>query len=93
MLQQPDPKDFVIASGLTHSVRELCEVAFGHAELGWTEHVVTDERFFRPAEVDLLVGDASRARVELGWEPSTTFEELVTTMVDHDLASLRPAAG
>ena len=91
MLQQPEPRDFVIASGITHSVRELCEVAFGHAGLDWRDHVVTDERLFRPAEVDLLVGDASRARAELDWQPSTSFEALVTTMVDHDLASLKPA--
>ena len=91
MLQQPEPRDYVIASGITHSVRELCEVAFGHAGLDWRDHVRTDERLFRPAEVDLLVGDATRARTELPWRPSTSFEDLVTTMVDHDLATLRSA--
>jgi GDPmannose 4,6-dehydratase len=91
MLQQPEPHDFVVASGTTHSVRELCDVAFRRADLDWQEHVVTDEQFFRPAEVDLLVGDASRAHAALGWQPSTTFDELVTKMVDHDLAAFRPA--
>jgi GDPmannose 4,6-dehydratase len=90
MLQQPEPQDFVIATGETHSVREFCEVAFAHVGLDYRDHVVVDERFYRPAEVDLLVGDASKARAELGWKPRTTFGELVTMMVDADLAQLPP---
>ena len=89
MLQQPEPRDYVVASGKTHSVRELCELAFAHAGLDWEKHVVIDERFYRPAEVDLLVGDATKARTELGWSPSTSFEGLVRLMVDHDLANRR----
>ena len=67
MLQLDRPGDFVVASGETHSIRELCEVAFGHVGLDWTDHVVVDKRFYRPAEVDLLIGDASHARAVLGW--------------------------
>src|ERR687891_911182 len=88
MLQQDQPDDYVIASGETHSVRELCQIAFDRAGIDWEKHVVIDERFFRPAEVDLLVGDASKARKVLGWRPRTTFEELVNLMVDADLALL-----
>ena len=86
MLQLDRPGEFVVASGETHSIRELCEVAFGHVGLDWRDHVVQDERYYRPAEVDLLVGDASRAAAELGWHPRTSFEDLVRTMVDADLA-------
>jgi GDPmannose 4,6-dehydratase len=86
MLQLDRPGEFVVASGETHSIRELCEVAFGHVGLDWRDHVVQDERYYRPAEVDLLVGDASRAAAELGWRPRTSFEDLVRTMVDADLA-------
>ncbi|MFP3900412.1 MAG: GDP-mannose 4,6-dehydratase [Acidimicrobiia bacterium] len=89
MLQLDEPGDFVVASGETHSIRELCEVAFGHVGLDWRQHVVTDERFHRPAEVDLLVGDASRAIAALRWTPRTGFEDLVCTMVDADIARLR----
>ena len=85
MLQQPLPGDFVVATGETHSVREFCELAFGHVDLAWQDHVSIDERFFRPAEVDLLVGDATKAREVLGWVPRTTFAELVRSMVDADL--------
>ena len=88
MLQQPEPRDYVVASGNTHSVRELCELAFARAGLDWQKHVVVDERFYRPAEVDLLVGDAAKAHAELGWSPTTTFEGLVHLMVDHDRAAL-----
>ncbi len=85
MLQQDVPEDFVICTGETHSVREFCEVAFGHASLNWEDHVVIDEAFFRPAEVDLLVGDATKAEELLGWKPGTSFENLVTMMVDADI--------
>ncbi len=93
MLQQDRPDDYVIASGTTHSIRELCEVAFGYLGLDWREYVVQDERFYRPAEVDLLVGDASKARRVLGWEPQVSFEDLVKMMVDADLALLRRENG
>jgi GDPmannose 4,6-dehydratase len=93
MLQLDRPGDFVVASGETHSIRELCEVAFGHVGLDWADHVVVDERFYRPAEVDLLIGDASHARATLGWKPTTSFEELVCSMVDADLAALAALAG
>ncbi|MEC7506504.1 MAG: GDP-mannose 4,6-dehydratase [Actinomycetota bacterium] len=85
MMQREIPEDFVICTGQTHSVREFCEVAFGHAGLNWEEHVVVDETFFRPAEVDLLVGDATMADEMLGWKPETSFESLVTMMVDADI--------
>ncbi|MFO7608634.1 MAG: GDP-mannose 4,6-dehydratase [Candidatus Krumholzibacteriia bacterium] len=88
MLQQPEPGDFVIATGRTHSVREFLEIAFGHAGLAWEDHVVQDPRYMRPAEVDQLSGDAGKARRELGWEPTVSFEQLVTMMVDADLALL-----
>jgi GDPmannose 4,6-dehydratase len=89
MLQRDEPDDFVVATGETHSVRELCEVAFSHAGLDWNEHVVIDERFLRPAEVDLLVGDPSKARRELGWERTVDFAGLVAMMVDADLELVR----
>jgi len=85
MLQQDTPDDFVVCTGETHSVREFCEVAFGHVDLNWEDHVVIDEAFMRPAEVDLLVGDGSKARDILGWEPQTSFQDLVTMMVNADL--------
>jgi GDPmannose 4,6-dehydratase len=85
MLQQPQADDYVIATGETHSVRELCEVAFAEVELDYKEFVRIDERFYRPAEVDLLVGDASKAKRVLGWEPTYTFRELVREMVREDL--------
>lgn len=89
MLQQERPDDYVIATGETHSVREFCQEAFGYLGLDWEKHVVVDPRFYRPAEVDLLVGDASKAGRVLHWEPSVTFQELVRIMVDADLAALR----
>ena len=88
MLQQDEPGDFVVCTGETHSVREFCQVAFGHLGLDWEAHVVIDEEFIRPAEVDLLVGDASRATKVLGWSPTVDFEGLVTMMVDADMALL-----
>jgi GDPmannose 4,6-dehydratase len=85
MLQQPEPGDYVIGTGRTHSVRELVELAFGHAGLDWREHVVIDPKFIRPAEVDLLLADPTKARTELGWSPSVDFAGLVGMMVDADL--------
>ena len=85
MLQQDVPGDFVISTDETHSVREFCEIAFSRVDLNWEDHVVIDERFFRPAEVDLLVGDATHARTVLGWQPKTPFRDLVNMMVDADL--------
>jgi GDPmannose 4,6-dehydratase len=88
MLQQPEPEDYVIATGEAHSVRELVEVAFAHVGLDPDEYVKIDPRFLRPAEVDHLIGDYSKAREKLGWEPHTSFDELVRLMVDADLALL-----
>ena len=91
MLQQDDPDDFVICTGVTHSVREFCELTFGRLGLSWEDHVVVDEAFLRPAEVDLLVGDSSKAAEHLGWKPQTGFADLVAMMVDADLALLEGA--
>jgi GDPmannose 4,6-dehydratase len=91
MLQRPEPTDYVVGTGVAHSVRQLIEIAFGHVGLDWERYVVQDPRFVRPAEVDLLLADPSRARAELGWTPRMSFETLVTTMVDEDLRRL--AAG
>lgn len=88
MLQEDSPDDYVICTGETHSVREFCEVAFSHLGLSYEDHVEVDEKFFRPAEVDLLVGDYSKASDKLKWAPKTTFEGLVTMMVDADMALL-----
>ncbi len=92
MLQQDEPEDFVISSGETHSVREFCQIAFEHAGLDWEKHVVVDPRFYRPAEVKLLLGDCSKAREKLGWELETSFEELIQMMVDADIARLKTEA-
>ncbi|MCS6816479.1 MAG: GDP-mannose 4,6-dehydratase [Blastocatellia bacterium] len=86
MLQQDEPDDYVIATGETHSVRELCELAFGFVGLDYRDYVVVDPSLFRPADVNLLVGDASKARRRLGWEPKVRFEELIKMMVEADLA-------
>lgn len=88
MLQAPEPKDYVIGTGETHSVRELVEIAFAHAGLDWRKYVRTDERFMRPAEVDVLLADPTRARAELGWQPTVDFPGLVRMMVDADLERL-----
>jgi GDPmannose 4,6-dehydratase len=85
MLQQEEPDDYVIATGETHSVQEFCEEAFSHAGLDWQEHVRVDPKYFRPAEVDLLLGDPSKSRRVLGWEPRVTFKELARMMVEADL--------
>ena len=89
MLQQNEPGSFVIGMGETHSVREFCEIAFEHVGLDYNDYVVQDERFYRPAEVDLLISNPSKARAILGWEPSVSFKELVTMMVDSDLERLQ----
>ena len=98
MLQQDEPDDYVIATGTSRTIREFCEVAFAHADLDWRQYVVVDERFLRPAEVHTLLGDATKAREKLGWEPEVGFEEMVQQMVDWDLeqvahqsAPVRPA--
>jgi GDPmannose 4,6-dehydratase len=88
MLQQDSTADFVICTGETHSVREFCQIAFERVGLQWEDHVVQDERFMRPAEVDLLVGDSSKATKLFGWQPTTSFVELIEMMVDADLALL-----
>ena len=92
MLQQSSPDDFVIATGTTRSVGEFVRAAFGNVDLDWERYVVVDPRFYRPAEVDLLVGDSSKARDVLGWEAEVSFERLVETMVQADLERLRPFA-
>ena len=89
MLQPDEPEDYVIASGETHSVRELVETAFSHAGLDWQDHVLIDEKLYRPAEVNELRGDSRRAREKLGWKPTVTFRQLIPMMVDADLAELR----
>jgi GDPmannose 4,6-dehydratase len=91
MLQQEQPEDYVIATGKTHSVEDLVAAAFGYVGLDWREHVIQDPRFMRPAEVELLIGDAGRARAALGWEPEVSFESLVRMMVDADLKRLQQA--
>jgi GDPmannose 4,6-dehydratase len=85
MLQQESPDDYVVATGETHTVREFCQLAFDHVGLDWEQHVVVDEKFFRPAEVDLLIGEPTKAHDKLGWKPETSFEQLVKMMVDGDL--------
>jgi len=89
MLQQDQPDDYVIATGETHTVREFLEIAFSHAGLDWRKHVEIDPRYFRPAEVDLLIGDYSKAKRKLGWEPKTKFADLARLMVDADIELLR----
>ena len=93
MVQQDTPIDYVVASGETHSVRELCEIAFSVAGLNWEDHVVVDERYMRPAEVDLLVGDPKRVTEELGWKREVDFPSLVEMMVEADLAVVRSQLG
>ncbi|MEN1989121.1 GDP-mannose 4,6-dehydratase [Paenibacillus hubeiensis] len=88
MLQQDSPDDFVISTGETHTVQELVEIAFGHVGLNWRDYVVVDPKFVRPAEVDLLLGDCTKAKEQLGWELEVGFEQLVTMMVESDLKKL-----
>jgi GDPmannose 4,6-dehydratase len=92
MLQPSSPDDYVVGTGETHSVRDLCELAFARVGLDWQKYVVQDERFFRPAEVDLLVADPAKARTRLGWAPSVSFRQLIEMMVDADLARHRSAS-
>ena len=92
MLQQPSPQDYVVGTGVAHSVRELVEIAFDRVGLDWRKHVVVDPRFLRPAEVDLLLADPSKARTDLGWTPEVSFERLVRMMVDADLGRLAARA-
>jgi GDPmannose 4,6-dehydratase len=89
MLQQDEPDDYVVATGEAHSVQKLVEIAFGHVGLDWKQHVVTDPRFLRPAEVDHLIGNPGKARTKLGWSPDVSFERLVQMMVDADLERLK----
>jgi GDPmannose 4,6-dehydratase len=88
MLQQDKPDNYVVATGETHSIREMCEVAFDHVGLDYQDYVISDQRFFRPAEVDLLVGNASKAKQQLGWEPRVSFKDLMCMMVDADIQAL-----
>jgi GDPmannose 4,6-dehydratase len=88
MLQQERPDDYVVGSGKTHSVEEFIQIAFDHVGLDWRKHVVIDPQFYRPAEVDLLLSDPSKARRVLGWRPKVSFEQLVTRMVEADLAAV-----
>jgi GDPmannose 4,6-dehydratase len=89
MLQQPEPDDYVVATGETHSVKEFLELAFDHAGLDWKKHVEIDPKFYRPAEVDQLVGDATKAHKKLGWTHKTKFADLTRLMVDADVQLLK----
>ncbi len=89
MLQQDHPEDYVVATGRTHSIRRLCEVAFGCVDLDWQRYVYVNPADLRPADVDLLIGDATKAKTRLGWEPRVTFEEMIQKMVESDLAALK----
>lgn len=95
MLQQDQPDDYVVATGETYSVKEFLDISFGYVNLNWQDYIEFDERYIRPAEVDLLIGDPTKAKEKLGWEPSVTFKELVHLMVDADLAAvgIKPANG
>jgi GDPmannose 4,6-dehydratase len=88
MLKQDEPEDYVIGTGRTHKVRDFCKIAFEYVGLDYEQYVVTDERFYRPAEVDILVADNSKAKEKLGWQPEVSFEELITMMVDADMKRL-----
>jgi GDPmannose 4,6-dehydratase len=89
MLQQDQPDDYVIATNETHSIRQFLDAAFGHAGLDWRKYVEIDPKYYRPAEVDVLIGDYSKAKKKLGWEPKTKFVDLVKLMVDADIALLK----
>jgi GDPmannose 4,6-dehydratase len=90
MLQQPDPDNYVVATGRSTSVREMCRIAFAHVGLTMEDHLVIDPAYFRPAEVEVLLGDATKARTRLGWTPEIGLEEMISEMVDADLARLAP---
>ncbi len=92
MLQQETSDDYVVATGVTTTVRDMCRIAFAHAGLDMEAHVVIDPKFYRPAEVDILLGDSSKARKALGWAPETSLDALIREMVDADLERLKPAA-
>ena len=85
MLQHDEPDDFVLATGQTHTIRQFLDYSFGHLDVDWSQHIEIDPRYFRPTEVNLLLGDASKAKDVLGWTPSTSCEELARLMVEHDL--------
>jgi GDPmannose 4,6-dehydratase len=89
MLQADQPEDYVIATGETHTVREMLELAFDRLQLDWQKHVKIDEKYYRPTEVDLLIGDASKAKRQLGWAPKVGFQDLIAMMVDADLRAER----
>jgi GDPmannose 4,6-dehydratase len=89
MLQQDHPEDYVIATGRTHSIKRLCEIAFGCVDLDWQRYVFVNQADLRPADVDLLIGDATKAKTKLGWEPTVTFEQMIEKMVEADLAALK----
>ena len=93
MLQQDEPRDYVIATGKAHTVRDLCDLAFSHVGLDYRDYVVLDPAFIRPAEVDKLLGDPSRAKQDLGWEPKVSFQEMVAMMVDADLERFAKSPG
>ena len=93
MLQQDEPGDYVVSTGKTHEVRELCRLAFEAAGLDWEQHVVIDEKFLRPAEVDLLVGDPTKAHQVLGWRPEVDFSQLVAMMVEADMHAVAKSLG
>lgn len=87
MLQQDKPDDYVIATGKAHTIREFLDLAFGHVDLDWNDYIKIDPRYFRPSEANLLLGDASKAKQEMDWEPATELPELARIMVEHDLES------
>lgn len=89
MLQQPEADDYVVATGITTTVRDMCKIAFGHLDLRYEDHVVIDQKFFRPAEVDVLLGNPAKAKAKLGWVPKTSLEQLITMMVDADMRRLQ----
>jgi GDPmannose 4,6-dehydratase len=91
MLQQPQPRDYVIGTNTAYTIQNLCEVAFSYVGLDWREHVINDERFMRPTEIAAARGDYTRAKVELGWEPHTSFQALIQLMVDEDMRRLTAA--
>jgi GDPmannose 4,6-dehydratase len=92
MLQQDEPDDYVVATGETHSIRDFLDISFNYVNLNWQDYVEFDERYLRPTEVDLLIGDPSKARQKLGWKPTVTFEQLVALMVEADLRAVGVAS-